>query len=432
VHDEAVNRERSTAADATKFAELNQQIHQQASALEAAADETKKATERQKVAEERATKLEQAMHLIIGGNEVELRVTGGGVSKIVKKMAKWQEQQESLERDVEDLKRRENEAKVQLQEEVKRCTKLEQERGDEREEQKRTDAELDEQKLRVTELTIELEETKEDHAKALKKKTSARKKFTEKVQSLGNIDTMEQLLTGLLGKRTAKKVMDSSGSLAFGKNKPHLGDRRAIDASKVMLAVMEGANQLLFAQAKDPTLASGDAWAKLTRCDGFLELAGEAAAEESRELETGYNLAKAYQEVISESLERLHEMQKYDTKYKRAFFQLLAVVSQRKVMSIPCVLKEFRYVCTLAVHSLQYHICRYVSACRLMSLRHPSRPPFLSCIIQPLTMLSFIIRCLQHQEDDNHNLHGAACTGGDTRDVPWCANREGEALAQQV
>jgi hypothetical protein len=111
-----------------------------------------------------------------------------------------------------------------------------------------------------------------------------------------------------------------------------------------MMAVIEGVNELLFAEAKDPALASGDVWGQLFQRPAFQDLAGSVPGRQRGGGRGEQPDAEAYEQAISKSLEQLLVMSKYNTKYKRAFYQLLSVVAQKEVHSIPLVMKTFRLV----------------------------------------------------------------------------------------
>ena len=94
-------------------------------------------------------------------------------------------------------------------------------------------------------------------------------------------------------------------------------------------------------QAKDPALATANTWTQLFARPGFRELVGAAAVQERG----GHGQrphAEDYEDAFKESLERLYVMSKFDTKYKRAFYQLLGVVAQKQLHSIPLVIETFR------------------------------------------------------------------------------------------
>jgi hypothetical protein len=83
------------------------QDNQQANALMLAWKATEHAEKRTKevekelgVSEKRTQQLEGAMRLLIGDDEIELRVRGGGVSKIVRKMQKAQDKVDLLKREL--------------------------------------------------------------------------------------------------------------------------------------------------------------------------------------------------------------------------------------------------------------------------------------------------------------------------------------------
>jgi hypothetical protein len=218
-----------------------------------------------KASEKQTKELELALCLVIGGDKINLRVSGGGMGKAVRKMAAAQRKLEQYAAGEALLQAKEVATRSELMESLQReqvlLQRLESDQGGDTQrllqDQRRQSIEKQQQhQHQVASLRAELQ-AKEA---LLTKEGTARKKLQEKVRKLSKITTVEDLLSRLLGVKEARKLEESVGGCAFGARSASLGDRRATDASKVVHAVMEALNGLLFVQAKDPALATANTW----------------------------------------------------------------------------------------------------------------------------------------------------------------------------